>query len=128
MNFPFSVRRLRGIAGFTRRRALDLQLAAGIDPHSDAALERRAAHLCRKRVRRHIARRLGRTIAAARTASSDRMGFAALARSTILAKAAALTDLVSRLEAGPGTLHIVVRLATAALDISPRRSATARER
>jgi hypothetical protein len=85
-------------------------------------------------------------IAAARTAPSDRLGFAALARSEILAEADALTDLVHRLEAArpveargvalakqlvsdtnsplavgaePGTLHTVVRLATVALDLSP---------
>ena len=136
-----------------RRRALDHQLAAGIDPRSDPALER-AAHLCQGRIRRSVARRLRRTIAAARTAPSDRLGFALLARSEILAEADALMDLVHRLEAerpveamgvalakqvvsdansplalgaDPGTLHMFVRLATVALEVSPRHGATAGE-
>ena len=134
------------ICVLARRRALDQRLAAGIGPRSDPALGLRAAQLCRRRVRRGIARRLRRTVAAARTASSDRLGFAALARSEILAEADALTDLVHRLEAArpveamgvalakqlvsdansplavgaePGTLHTVVRLATMALDLTP---------
>jgi hypothetical protein len=93
-------------------------------------------------------------IAAARTAPNDRLGFAALARSAILAEADALMELVHRLEderpveamgvalanqlisdpnsplvvdAEPGTLHIVIRLAMIALDMSPRHAATADE-
>ena len=138
------------IVVLARRHALDYQLAAGVDPRCDPALGVRAAQLCRGRVRRGIARRLRRTIAAARTAKSDRFGSAPLARSEILAEADALMDLVHRLEApqpveamgvvlarqlvsdansplsvgaDPGTLHMVVRLATVALDLTPRHGA-----
>ena len=154
MAFLSSVRCPAHVSVVMRRRALDHQLAAGIDPRSDPALELRAAHLCQGRVRRGVARRLRRTIAAARTAPSDRLGFALLARSEILSEADALMDLVHRLEAerpveamgvalakqvvsdansplalgaDPGTLHMVVRLATVALEVSPRHSATAGE-
>lgn len=137
-----------------RRRVLDHQLAAGTDPRSGPALTLRAEQLCTPRVRRGIAKRLRRTIAAARKAPSDRFGFAPLARSEILAEADALMDLAHRLEdarpveamgvalaklvasdansplaigAEPGTLHAVVRLATAALDLSPGHGAPAGE-
>ena len=134
-----------------RRRVVHHQLAAGIDPGSDLALGMRAAQLCRKGPRSpQCRRRLRHTIAAAQTAPSDRLGFAPLARSEILAEADALMDLVDRLEAAapveamgvalarqlvsdtngplavgadPGTLHMVVRLATMALDISPGHGA-----
>jgi hypothetical protein len=142
------------IAVITRRRVLDDQLAAGVDPRSDPALGMRAAQLCRGRVRRGIARQLRRTVAAARQASSDRVGSAPLARSEILAEADALMGLVHRIEAPrpvepmgvalakqlasdansplavgaePGTLHLVVRLATVALDVTPGHSAPAGE-
>jgi hypothetical protein len=152
--FPLSVRCSARVAVLTRRRWLDHQLASGIDPRSDPALSLRATQLCRGRARRGIARRLRRTIAAARTAPGDRLGFAAVARSEILAEADALMDLVRRLEAAqptqamgvalakelvsdansplaigaePGTLHTFVRLATVALDISPGHAAPAAE-
>lgn len=145
-NVPRSVR----VSVLARRRTLDHQLAAGVDPRSDPALGLRAAQLCRRRVRRGVARRLRRTITAARKAKSDRLGFAALARSEILGEADALMELVRRLEApqpveamgvalarqlisdansplavgaDPGTLHMVVRLTTAALDLTPRHGA-----
>lgn len=155
MAFFLNVRCPARLSVLAQRRALDHQLAAGIDPRTDPALGLRAAHLCRRRYRRAIARRLRRTIAAARTAPNDRMGFAALARSAILEEADALMDLVHRLEderpveamgvalakqlvsddansplaadAEPGTLHIVIRLATVALDLSPRHAARADE-
>ena len=128
------------------RGVLDLQLAAGTAPGSSAALKLRAAQLCRARIRRRIAKRLRRTITAAREAPDDRWGYAPLARSEVLAESDALMDLVRRLEAArpveamgvalakviargadsplavgaePGTLHITVRLATVALDGPP---------
>jgi hypothetical protein len=142
------------IAVLTRRRVLDDQLAAGVDPRSDPALGMRAAQLCRGRVRPGNARQLRRTVAAAGKASTDRFGSAPLARSEILAEADALMELVGRLEAPrpvepmgvalakqlandansplavgaePGTLHMVVRLATVALDVTPGHGASAGE-
>ena len=138
------------VSVLARRRALDHQLAAGIDPRSNPALGLRAAQLCRGRVRRGIARRLRRTIAAAWKAPSDRVGSTPLAPRDILGEADALMDLVHRLEAPrpveamgvalakqlvsdassplairaePGTLHMVVRLATVALDLTPGHGA-----
>lgn len=140
------------IAVLTRRRVLDDQLAAGVDPHSDPALGIRAAQLCGGRVRRSTARQLRRTVAAARKASSDRFGSAPLARCEILAEADALMALVDRLEAPrpveaisvalakhlatdansplavgaePGTLCLAVRLATVALGVTPGHGALA---
>jgi hypothetical protein len=142
------------IAVLTRRRVLDDQLAAGADPRSDPALRMRAAQLCRGRVRRGIARQLRGKVAAAAKGSTDRFGSGALARSEVLAEADALMDLVHRLEAlrpveamgvalakqlasdansplavgaEPGTLHMVVRLATVALDLTPGHGAPASE-
>lgn len=144
--FPCSVR----IAVLTRRRVLDDQLAAGVDPRSGPALRTRAAQLYRGRVRRGIARQLSRTVAAAGKASSYPFGFARLARSGILAEGDALMELADRLEAPrpvepigvalakqlasdansplrvgaePATLHIVDRPVTVALDLTPGRSA-----
>lgn len=145
-NVPCSLR----LSALVRRRALDYQLAAGVDPRSDAALGLRATRLGGRRVRRSIARGLRRTVAAAREARSDRFGFTPLARGEILGEADALMHLIRRLEAPepveamgvalakqllsdassplaigaePGTLHAVVRLATAALVLAPGHNA-----
>ena len=137
--------RLRVLA---RRAGLDRELAQGADPLTDRALGLRAAQLCKVRTRRVLARRLRRTIRAARKASAPHWGFLPLARDAILAESDALMDLVQRLEAPgpvepmgvalarllvtdpvsplcvppePGALYAVVRLATAALGATVER-------
>jgi len=117
------------------RSALVLELAAGADPCARAALELRAARLCRARSRRAIARRLRRIVVSGYDAGSP------LARSEILEESNALIDLALRLEAPepvepmgvalakvvaaggplplgvtPGTLHTLVGLARASLE------------
>ena len=114
------------------------------------ALGLRAAQLCKIRSRRVIARRLRRTLRVARVAASPPGGSLPLARDQILAESDALMDLVQRLEAPgrvepmgvalarllvsdplsplsvpsePGTLYMVVRLATAAMGPSVERPA-----
>jgi hypothetical protein len=131
-----------------RRDALDRQLAEGADPHTNRELGIRAAQLRKARTRRVIARRLRRTLGAARKPASLRWAFRPLARDQILAESDALTDLVRRLEAPgpvepmgvalarllvtdpvsplsvpsePGTIYMVVRLATAAMGLSAGR-------
>jgi hypothetical protein len=150
MSVPFTVR----LSVLARRRDLDRGLAAGGDPRSDRALELRAAQLCRLRGRRAIAARLRKVIDAARTGSGGPVGVGRVAQSEILEEADALTDLAVRLVATrpvnpmgvalakvlvsdadsplrvgaePGTLHAVVRLATAAMDSSPAQSGAASE-
>jgi hypothetical protein len=142
VDVPFRAR----VQCFVLRSVFDLQLAAGSDPRSSAAIGLRAAQLCRVRTRRRIAMRLRRTITAARESPDDRWGYAPLARGEVLAEADALMDLADRLEdvrpvepmgvalakliatgpdsplavgAEPGTMRTVVRLATVALDVSP---------
>lgn len=137
-----------------RRSDLDQRLAAGADPHSDPALRLRAARFCRVRTRRAIAARLRRMIDAARSGSDGLFGVGAVARNEVRAESDALADLAVRLVAirpvnpmgvalakllvsdansplrvgaEPGTLHAVVRLATAALERLPARSGPANE-
>jgi hypothetical protein len=139
--------RLRVIVG---REGLDHQLAEGADPHTSPALGLRAVQLCKTRSRRVIARRLRRTLRAARVAAPSPGGSLPLARDQVLAESDALMDLVRRLEAPgrvepmgvalarllvsdpvsplsvpsePGTLFMVVRLATAAMGPSVERPA-----
>ena len=153
MVFPLGVP-LTTLSVFARRSDLDQRLAAGGDPRSDPALQLRAAQLCRVRTRRVIAARLRGMIDAARNGSDGPLGVGRVARSEILAESDALTDLAVRLVATrpvnpmgvalakvlvsdvdsplrvgaePGTLHAVVRLATAALDSSPAQSGPASE-
>jgi hypothetical protein len=142
LGVPFTVR----LSVLARRSDLDQRLAAGGDPRSDPALELRATQLCNVRARRAIATRLRGMIDAARSGSDGPLGIGRVAQSEVLAEADALTDLAIRLVAKrpvnpmgvalakvlvsdadsplrvgaePGTLHTVVRLATAALDVSP---------
>ncbi|MHB8695841.1 MAG: hypothetical protein ACYDHH_31890 [Solirubrobacteraceae bacterium] len=139
---PFAVR----LSVLARRSDLDQRLAAGPDPRSDLALELRATQLCSMRTRRAIATRLRGMIDAARSGSDGPLGIGRVAHSEVLAEAEALTDLAIRLVATrpvnpmgvalakvlvsdadsplrvgaePGTLYTIVRLATAALDVSP---------
>jgi hypothetical protein len=139
---PLTVR----LSVLARRSDLDQRLAAGGDPRSDPALELRAAQLCSVRARRAIAARLRGMVDAARNGSDSRLGIGRVVQSEVLAEADALTDLAIRLVATrsvdpmgvalakvlvsdaesplrvgaePGTLYTVVRLATAALDVSP---------
>lgn len=139
--------RLRVIVG---QEGLDHQLAEGADPHTSSALGLRAAQLCKTRSRRVIARRLRRALRVARVAASSRRDSRPLPRDQILAEADALMDLVRRLEAPgqiepmgvalarllvtdpvsplsvpsePGTLYMVMRLATAAMGPSVERPA-----
>ncbi len=139
--------RLRVIVG---REGLDHQLAEGADPHTSPALGLRAAQLCKTSSRGVIARRLRRTLRAARVATSSPGGSLPLARDQILAESDTLMDLVRRLEAPgrvepmgvalarllvsdpvsplsvpsePRTLYMAVRLATAAMGPSVERPA-----
>ena len=144
--FPLSVPLTVRLSVLARRSDLDQRLAAGGDPRSDPALELRATQLCKVRARRAIATRLRRIIDAARNGSDGPLGIGPVAQSEVLAEADALTDLAIRLVATrpvnpmgvalakvlvsdpdsplrvgaePATLYTVVRLATAALDVSP---------
>jgi hypothetical protein len=144
LSVPFTVR----LSVLARRSDLDQRLAGGGDPRSDPALELRATKLCSLRARRAIATRLRGMIDAARSGSEGPLGIGRVAQREVLAEADALTDLAIRLVAtrpvnpmgvalakvlvsgtnsslrvgaAPGTLHAVVRLATAALDVAPAK-------
>jgi hypothetical protein len=144
LSVPFAVR----LSVIARRSDLDQQLAAGADPRTDPSLKLRAAQLCRMRVRRAIARRLGEMIDAARSGSDGPMSIGPVAGAQILAEADALRDLAVRLVGvrpvnpmgvalakvlvsdahsplrvggEPGMLRAAARLATAALDAPGQR-------
>jgi hypothetical protein len=93
LSVPLAVR----VSVVVRRSELDRQLAAGGDPRSDPSLKLRAAQLCRMRVSRAIATRLGEMIDAARIGSDGTMSFGPVAGAEILAEADALRDLAVRL-------------------------------
>jgi hypothetical protein len=76
---------------------LDRQLLAGVDPHREAALEKRAQHLCSRRLRDRLASALEQVLAEAEGSSPARSAKAPVARQEVLEARTPLLDLARRL-------------------------------